>query len=330
MLRWAILGTGFISGTVVDAIAASDGSRVEVVAGRNAERLAEFQTEHRIARGLTDYHDALVDPQVDAVYIGLPNHLHEEPALAAAAAGKAVLSEKSLTTTMAAADALLDGVQARGTFFVEGLMYLAHPLYNRLVELIGDGRLGSIRSISGRYAADIWQVVNPGGKGTIYNLGCYPVSLLQLVIQSAFGDGVFSERTIVGAGNVNEDGNVCDAALAVRFGNGVLATLQSTDSFGITSDFSIAGEKGVLSFETNPWLPEAGANVLIWRPYGSTYDDREVITVNDPHDAFYHQIRLVERCVSSGRSEAPRPSPRLEDSRQIMAMLTEWEAACRM
>lgn len=338
MLRWAVLGTGFISGTVVDAISRSDGSRVELVCGRNPERLAAFQAEHGIERGLTDFRFAVADPNVDAVYIGMPNHMHHEPTLAAAAAGKAILSEKSLTTTMNTADELLDGVRSNGTFFVEGLMYLAHPLYQRVTEILLDGRLGRIRSIHGRYAANIWRVVNPEGMGTIYNLGCYPVSLLHLVVQTVFGAEAFDDRTMTAVGNMTGDeavdtpGTICDAAMAVRFGNGALATLQSTDSVGDASEFSIIGERGVLRFETNPWLPVAGDNVLTWSPFdggAGAEHHAETIVVNDPNDAFYHQIKLVERCVADGVLEAPRPSPRLDDSRQIMNMLTEWEAACR-
>ena len=126
MLRWAVLGTGFISNTVIEAIALSDGSRVDVMAGRNRDQVAHFQKRHGIARGAS-YPDALADPEIDAIYIGLPNHLHHPFAGAAAQAGKAVLSEKSLTTTMQDAHELASMVQEHGTFFVEGLMYLAHP-----------------------------------------------------------------------------------------------------------------------------------------------------------------------------------------------------------
>ena len=340
MLRWAILGTGFISGTVVESISISEGSQVEIVSGRNPERLATFQKQHGIARGVVNYEEAVADPNVDAVYIGLPNHMHHQPAIAAAAAGKAVLSEKSLTTTMASADALIDGVRANGTFFVEGLMYLAHPMYQRVVELLLDGRLGRVRSISGRYAANIWQVVNPRGMGTIYNLGCYPVSLLQLVMTTVYGPEQFEDRSMTAVGNLtypedqtdgDDTGTVGDAAMAVRFGNGVLATIQSTDNFGNHSDFVIVGDRGTLRFDTNPWLPEAGENVLTWTPFvddGSGPATERIVT-EDPYDAFYHQIKLVERCVAEGALEAPRPSPTLDDSRQIMAMLTEWEQRCR-
>lgn len=323
MLRWAILGTGFISNTVVEAIGQSDGSRVELVAGRNAERTAAFRSDHDIPRLVDRYHAAVIDPDIDAVYIGLPNHAHHELAIAAARAGKAVLSEKSLTTTMVTAHALVDGVRDR-VFFVEGLMYLSHPLYTQVVDIIESGRLGTIRSISGRYAADIKDVVNPAGRGTIYNLGCYPASLLHLVMQTAFGDAAFAARTICGAGNRTSDGTIGEASLAVRFANGVLGNVWSSDDYGMSHDFVVLGERAVLRFETNPWLPVAGPNVLTVTPYDG---ESEEIVVHAEHDAFFHQIKLIENGVAAGLTEAKRPSPRLDDSLAIMQLLTEWEAS---
>jgi len=329
MLRWAILGTGFISTTVVKAIKASDGSELALVAGRNIDRLTNFQTDHGIPHSTTSYDDAVSDPDIDVVYIGLPSHMHHDYAVKAAASGKAVLSEKSLTTDMPTAHALISGVQKHGTFFVEGLMYLAHPLYTRLAEVLTGGQLGTIRAVNGFYAADIWQFVNPAGKGTLYNLGCYPASLLQFVMQTAFGEQAFNERTSSGAGNYSaHDGQLCDAALTVRFSNGVLATLQSTDSYGMAYGFSIMGDKGILRFKTNPWLPEAGDTILEWHPYGDDVPVEEIV-VNDPHDAFYHQIKMVEHSIAGGKAEAPRPSPRHQDSLEVMELLTEWEAHCK-
>jgi len=328
MLRWGIAGTRFISNTVVEAIRQSDGSTITAVAGRNAENLSDFQSRHAIAKGHSTYEALIDDSDVDIIYIGLPNNVHHSITIKAAAKGKHVLSEKSLTTTMDEARALDVAVAMSGIFFVEGLMYLAHPLYTKLAEIIASGRLGAIRSVSGFYAADIWQVVNPAGKGALYNLGCYPVSLLQFVIQSAFGPDAFSNRTITGSGNISShDGNVCDAALSVRFDNGVLATLQTSESYGMAHEFVIAGDKGALRFATNPWLPVAGENVLELTDYSTGV---ELFVVTDAHDAFYHQVKMVERHIAAGDTEAARPSPRLSDSLEIMALLTEWEALCRM
>ena len=325
MLRWAILGTGFISNTVADAIAASDGSRVDLIAGRNPDKLADFQNRHGITRS-GSYDEAIADPDIDAVYIGLPNHQHHRFAIAASEAGKAVLSEKSLTTTMDDAHALAQATQANGKFFVEGLMYLTHPVHTRFVELLTDGRLGTLRSISARYGADIAHLVNPAGRGTIYNLGCYPVSLTHLVVQTQRGPHAFANRTVSAAGIANAaDGTISDAALAVKFDGQVLATVQASDNYGNTSEFSVAGDNGVLRFATNPWLPVAGDNSIVWQPHDG---QPEPIVVHDDHDAFYHQIKMVESHVAAGDTEAVRPSPRLSDSLEIMELLTEWEALC--
>lgn len=325
-LNWAIIGTGFISNKVIDGIKRSDGSQVQVIAGRKPDTLAKFQDEHAIPEVSTDYEAVLTDPKVDAVYIGLPNHVHHTVTGAAAKAGKAVLSEKSLTTTMNQADALMAAINDHNTFFVEGFMYLAHPFLQRFQAILVDGRLGDLRAVSGFYAADIWKFVNPMGMGTLYNLGCYPASLLQLTVQTMCGNDAFVNRRLRGVGNLGADGTVCDAACTVRFDNGVLATLQSTDSYGTRNAFSVLGTKGELRFVSNPWQPIGGRSHLQWCPYDGQIED---IYVEDDFDAFYHQIKMVERHVLAGDREAARPSPRHADSYEIMGFLTEWEAACR-
>ena len=219
---------------------------------------------------------------------------------------------------------LVDGVRSTNAFFVEGLMYLAHPLYQTVVELLGDGRLGELRSVSGRYAANIWHVVNAAGGGTLYNIGCYPTSLLHLVVQTMCGPDAFGTRSVTAVGTRNNDGNVTDTAISIRFDNGVLASLQSTDEYGMAHAFTVTGSNGTLTFDTNPWLPVAGRNQLTWKPFDG---DAEVIVVDDDHDAFFHQVQMVERHVQVGDAEAARPSPRLDDSLENMRLLTDWEAA---
>lgn len=324
-MRWAVIGTGFISNTVIEAIERSNNSTVEILAGRSPERLASLASDHGIVRTTTDLDAAMADPSVEAVYIGLPNHRHKDAALTAARAGKAVLSEKSLTTTMRDARELTDGVREHGTFFAEGLMYLSHPVIARFVDVLLDGRLGTVRSVRASYAADIASVVNPLGRGTIYNLGCYPISLLHLVIQTVFGDDEFATFVTQGVGNLDSHHTVSDAALLARFDNGLLATVQSTDNHGMSYEFAVSGDNGVVRFVTNPWLPSHEENVLSWEPYDAA---SERIVVVGHHDAFVHQIHMVERSVAEGRTEPERPSPRLADSLEIMTMLTTWEAHC--
>ncbi len=145
-------------------------------------------------------------------------------------------------------------------------------------------------------------------------------------MQTMCGPGAFADHELAGFGNPTaRDGTIADAVLSARFGNGVLATVHSADTVGMAHDFCITGGNGVLCFETNPWLPLGGRNELTWLPFDG---EPEPIVVDDDHDVFFHQIKLVERCLAEGRTEAPRPSPRLNDSLEIMTMLTAWEVAC--
>lgn len=326
-LRWAIVGTGFISNTVADAIAATPGSVLVAVGGRTLSAVTDFATRHGITRATDDVESLLTDPAIDVIYVGTPNHAHHPVVRQATAAGKPVLSEKSLTRTLATANELLHAVRANNTLFVEGLMYLAHPLYATVVDLLTSGQIGELRAVSGWYHADIHTKANPAGGGTIYNLGCYPISLLHLVVQAMCGSNTFAARTVAATGNrMLVDGHdiVADAALTVRFDNGVLATLQSSDTHGMDHGFAVATTTGTLQWLTNPWLPAAESNKVVWQPHEG---EARTIDVADGHDAFFHQVQLMERLIAAGATQAERPSPQLDDSLEIMALLTEWEAA---
>ncbi|ODT18257.1 MAG: hypothetical protein ABS35_24050 [Kaistia sp. SCN 65-12] len=326
-MGWGIWGTGFISDTVAAAIRQSPGSRIAAVAGRDLARTEEFRARFDGDRAHAGAAELLADPAVEIVYVGLPNHVHHEAVAAAAKAGKAVLSEKSLSVDMVKSQALVESVAAHDVFFVEGLMYLAHPLIARFVEILREGRLGAVKAIHASYAADIWQVVNPEGRGALYNLGCYPVSLLQLAVQTVAGEGAFGDRVQTGTGVISShDGNVAEAALAIRFGCGILATVQTAETYGMFPDFTVVGDKGSLRFLDNPWLPEAGTSRLLFTGFDGA---REEISVESDADAFVHQVRMVERSLAAGRKQAERPSPRPADSIEIMEMLTGWEADIR-
>lgn len=323
-MRWAILGTSFISGTIAQAIARHPDSTATMVFGRDEARRRAFAETHGIDRHTASLDEAVTADEVDVVYVGLPNHVHHEAVRVAADAGKAVLSEKSLTVTMDQAHALVDAVRGR-VFFVEGLMYLAHPLAGRWRALVGDGRLGELTGIHAGYTADIWRFVHPQGGGAIHNLGCYPASLVQLVIDTALGAGAFTRHRLVAQGRRSTvDGNVADTTALVHFDGGPLATVHTAETYGMDARFEVHGTAGVLRALDNPWLPQSGVSRIGWYPYDG---EPEVIEVYDPLDAFDHQIAMVERCLAEGRLEAPAPSPALDTSLALMQLLVHWREA---
>lgn len=108
------------------------------------------------------------------------------------------------------------------------------------------------------------------------------------------------------------------AAVSACFEDGVLPSLQSTDSYGTNFAFSFWDSEGELRFVTNPWQPVAGRGHLQMCPYEGQIED---IYVGDEFDSFYHQIKMVARHVKAEQLEADCPSPRLNNRLQVMAFL---------
>ncbi|MGF1834492.1 Gfo/Idh/MocA family protein [Photobacterium sanguinicancri] len=322
-MKWGILGTSFISGVMADAINADQASELYAVAGRSPTNVAAFAKQYGVAKTYMDFDALLQDEQVDIVYIALPNHLHHEFTIKAAARGKAILCEKSLSVDMEKSALALEAVKQHNVFFAEGLMYLHHPLIASLLDILSSGEIGELRSVQASYIAAIAQFVNPESKGALYNLGCYPVSLLHLVGKTMLGDNAFADRTMNAVGRKGDDGNVCESTLLMTFGEQQSASIHTAEDHGLKHHFTVLGSKGCVTMVSNPWLPTR-ENKLSVEVYETS--EREV-NLSAQGDAFSYQVRQVREAVAAGHKVLVKPCATPEDSYQIMQLLTEWESA---
>ncbi|WP_414931204.1 Gfo/Idh/MocA family protein [Vibrio europaeus] len=322
-MKWGILGTSFISDVMAAAIAGDSASELYAVAGRNPQTLEEFASKHSVAKTYLSMDELLDDSDVEVVYIALPNHLHHDYVIKAAQKGKAILCEKSLSIDMEKTHAALDAVRERDVFFAEGLMYLNHPLIQSILETLKQGTIGEVRSIQGSYIAAISQFVNPESKGALYNLGCYPVSLMHLILQNQFSDGIFNNAEVQAIGRKGQDGNLCESSAIFKFGQNVTAQMHTAEDHGLKHGFTILGSKGAINLTTNPWLPteENQYNVEVYET------SQQSVKVQAKGDGFYYQVRNIRRAVELGRKSLDRPSATSDDSTQIMKLLTDWELA---
>jgi predicted dehydrogenase len=155
------------------------GSRDETLARRTADELG-------IPRVHGSYQALVDDPDVDAIYIPLPNHLHAEWTLAAARAGKHVLCEKPLAMTADEAQTMVDGCEAAGVRLMEAFMYRQHPSWIAAKEIVDSGRLGRLTTIQSWFSyynddpANIRNQREAGG-GAVYDIGCYTINLSRLL-----------------------------------------------------------------------------------------------------------------------------------------------------
>ncbi len=168
-------------------------SLVEAIASRTQSKAAAVAEELGIPKAYGSYEALLADPTIEAVYIPLPNHLHLEWTLAAAAAGKHVLCEKPLALSSTDARRMIDASNQAGVILMEAFMYRLHPLWQEVRRLIGAGTIGELVAFQSFFSyrnldpTDIRNQVTTGG-GALLDIGCYPVNAARMLFGSEPGE----------------------------------------------------------------------------------------------------------------------------------------------
>jgi predicted dehydrogenase len=180
-VRWGVLGTAKIAVTkVIPAMQKGSLSRVMAIASRDPAKASEAAVRLGIPRSYGAYEELLADPDIEAVYIPLPNHLHVPWSARALDAGKHVLCEKPVSLNAAELRRLISARDRNGLLAGEAFMVHTHPQWLRVRELIASGVIGELRSIAGFFSyfltdpANVRNVPEWGGGG-LMDIGCYPI-----------------------------------------------------------------------------------------------------------------------------------------------------------
>ena len=186
-VKWGVLGAANIAlKKVIPAMQQSEWSEVTGIASRDLKKAQEAARSLGIAKAYGSYEELLADPEIEAIYNPLPNHLHVLWSIKAAEAGKHVLCEKPLSMTVAEAKTLLAAQKRAGVKMGEAFMVRTHPQWLRTRELIASGRIGPLRSIQGFFSyfnADPKNIRNipECGGGGLMDIGCYPINTSRLL-----------------------------------------------------------------------------------------------------------------------------------------------------
>ena len=193
-LAWGILGTGGIARTFARALATSNTGALLAVGSRTADSAERFGAEFAIPRRYASYEALLADPDVQAVYISLPNHLHALWTIRCAEAGKHILCEKPLATNYGEAMTAVEAARQHDVFLMEAFMYRCHPQTARLVELLREKVIGDVRVIQAHFSFNMHgprheniRQQNAAAGGGIMDVGCYCASMARLVAGAALG-----------------------------------------------------------------------------------------------------------------------------------------------
>jgi predicted dehydrogenase len=247
-LRLGILGCANIARQFVRDLQGSPAVHVVAVASRGLDKAEAFARDFGIATAHGSYDALLADPQVEAVYIPLPNHLHAPWAIRAAESGRHVLCEKPLTTGLADAMAMFEAAHHHGVMLLEAYPYWFQPQTADLLALLHRGAIGDVRTVQASFGFPLavgtgnirWQP-HLGG-GALLDAGSYPLSLIRLVM------GTAPARVLADARWADTGVDVGMTAL-LHFADGRQATMTCAMDTANQRRATIAGSLGTIETE---------------------------------------------------------------------------------
>jgi xylose dehydrogenase (NAD/NADP) len=185
-LNWGLLSTARINRSIFPPLRSSKRNHLLAVASRSKESADSYAAEWKIPRAYGSYEELLADPEIDVLYNSLPNHLHALWTVKAVEAGKHVLCEKPLALTVEDVDAIAAAARQHGRVVAEAFMYRHHPQTLKVLEIVGSGSLGTLKLLRGSFTYMMKREDNiradPAmGGGSLWDVGCYPISYMRTV-----------------------------------------------------------------------------------------------------------------------------------------------------
>lgn len=244
-IRWGILGCAAIAEKAfIPAIKKAAGAELVAIASRDSGKARDWAARSGIKKAYGSYEELLSDPEIEAVYNPLPNHLHHPLSIAALRAGKHVLCEKPLALTAAEVREMFAEAEKKNRLLMEGFMYRFHPRLKQTLELIESGAIGEPLVVRGTFNfifdRDLsnyrW---NPAsGGGALYDVGCYPINAARLIFKSE------PVRIEVAARLDEKTGIDLTASLLCEFPGNRQALLTSSFELEFQSALEISGRSG--------------------------------------------------------------------------------------
>lgn len=248
-VKWGILSTADINRKLLAGAAESDDVEVVAVGSRDLGRAQEFAREWGIERAYATYDELLADPDVEAVYIPLPNTMHSEWSIRSLEAGKHVLCEKPFSRHIADVERAFDAAEETGLHLSEAFMYRHHPQTARLAELVASGAIGDLRVIRTTFSYSLYDPENirlrtDAEGGSLMDVGCYCVSGARLLGGEP--------ESVVGAAHIGSSGTDWVFTGLMRFPGDVVALFDCGTSLPNRDELEAIGTEGSL-FLDDPW-----------------------------------------------------------------------------
>jgi predicted dehydrogenase len=303
-VRWGVVGTGRIAGTVTADLALLPDAVLQAVSSRRPARAAAFAEQFGFATSHADdgerrgYQSLLADPEVEVVYVATPHAQHAEVARAALTAGKSVLCEKPLTVNAREAQEVVELARERGLFLMEAVWTRFLPGFQRALQIAASGELGIVHWVSAEVGfpappdptARIW--ARDAGGGALLDLAVYPMVW-------AWGTLGLPDA-VTAVGTLDADGVDAQNALTLSYSSGAQAQLTTSLLARSPHTALICGDAG--------WIRATGPDA-VYRPTRLEVQigDSDVRTEEFEliGSGYVHELREVTRCVQQRLPESP-------------------------
>jgi predicted dehydrogenase len=332
-LRWGVLGCARIARkSVIPAIVRASNASFHAIASRDQAKLGECRNEFGDVRCHESYQALLDDPEVEAVYIPLPNSLHCEWTLKAAEKGKHVLCEKPIALNAAECRKMIDACAANGVKLMEAFMYRYTASTQKVLEILRQGTLGDVKFISSTFRFPLSDAQSikyqPGlGGGSLYDVGCYPLNFTGMVvdelarIQGSNTDGnarsLGSSPMSVSAECTKSGGVDVIFSALLKYPSGLIAAIHSGFNAQPQIEAEIVGTKAVLRIP-NTFLGDA-------RKLSLLVDGEVAETIEVPaSDRYLLEVEDFSNAVLKDRE----PFFSLAETERNMVLLDRLYACC--
>ncbi len=316
-LRWGILGVAGINARLMPAFHASKTANVEAIASRTLEKAQASATKNSIPKAYGSYEELLKDPTIDAVYIPLPNHMHDEWTRKAADHGKHILCEKPLTVTAAESEKLVAYCRSKGVRLMDGFMWPHHPRTHKLRKFLDSGAIGEVKKVIAAFTFDLAglptsniRMQPQAGGGGLLDVGCYTTYGIRWWMHDE-PVSVFAKATYV---------NNVDVAMSGvwTFADGRTATFDCGFTHPLRTHLEIVGTEACVRVP-NMWIPNDRAAFEVIRQDGDFGNKVEVIETPGENQ-MVHMLDDFAQAVHEKRDCYPNPDEAVKTNRVMDAL----------
>lgn len=270
-VKWGVISTANIGvAKVIPGMQKSDSIEIAAISSRKQANADDWAQRLRIPKAYGSYEELLADPEIEAIYNPLPNHLHVPWSIKAMEAGKHVLCEKPLGVDRADAERLMAVRDATGMLIQEAFMVRTYHQWLKVKEIADSGRIGDVRFVEARFSYfnddpnNVRNMPDIGGGG-ILDIGCYPIVL------SRFIYGEEPQRVVSLIDRDQRFGTDRTASALMEFSGGRQAMWMSSTQLSLSQTFIVMGTRGRIEVDI-PYNPPPDASTTI------TIDDGRDLT----------------------------------------------------